>query len=203
MHQYNLLIVEDEKNFCEQLTTFFRKTNYRIDTAEGKEEALQQWEKNIYDVILVDIQLPEGFDAGIQFIEEIRKRQLLTQIIIISAYEDEAAFYAKALEKKVYCYIGKGDIDKNVVLKAVSEAIKDRDSLLISAESLAKEDPDETIFYRGKKAITAQKLYDSLRRGDEFGRKYYQGYRDSLWITRASTEQSDLPETDDLFEETT
>jgi CheY-like chemotaxis protein len=54
-----ILIVEDEKDILELLTTLFRLEGYEIICAKDGEEALKIAKENKIDIILLDIQLPK------------------------------------------------------------------------------------------------------------------------------------------------
>lgn len=65
MHEPHLLIVDDEPAILHMLTTILTKEGFRsIDTAESAEEALALSKQTAYDLILLDVMLPErsGFD---------------------------------------------------------------------------------------------------------------------------------------------
>lgn len=65
MHEPHLLIVDDEPAILHMLTTILTKEGFRsIDTAGSAEEALAICKQTAYDLILLDIMLPErsGFD---------------------------------------------------------------------------------------------------------------------------------------------
>ncbi|MBZ5201869.1 response regulator transcription factor [Planomicrobium chinense] len=65
MHEPHLLIVDDEPAILHMLTTILTKEGFRsIDTAGSAEEALALTKQTAYDLILLDVMLPErsGFD---------------------------------------------------------------------------------------------------------------------------------------------
>lgn len=65
MQEPHLLIVDDEPAILHMLTTILTKEGFRsIDTAGSAEEALAHSKQTAYDLILLDVMLPErsGFD---------------------------------------------------------------------------------------------------------------------------------------------
>lgn len=65
MHEPHILIVDDEQAILHMLSTILAKEAFRsIDTAGSAEEALELCKQKRYDLILLDVMLPErsGFD---------------------------------------------------------------------------------------------------------------------------------------------
>lgn len=65
MQDSKLLLVDDEKAILQMLTTILKREKfYHIDTASSAEEALALCRKNTYDLILLDVMLPDrsGFE---------------------------------------------------------------------------------------------------------------------------------------------
>jgi len=80
-----ILIVEDEVKITQALSFLFAKQKIDVDIANDGEEGLILSEKDIYDVIVLDIMLP-GVD-GIQILKSIRKSGIKTPVIMLTAKE--------------------------------------------------------------------------------------------------------------------
>jgi DNA-binding response OmpR family regulator len=78
-----LLIVEDEPALQEEMKNFLEKENYVCETAANFNDADEKLSVYHYDVALIDITLPGG--SGLQLIENIKRQNTDTGIIIISA----------------------------------------------------------------------------------------------------------------------
>lgn len=78
-----ILIVEDEIKITQALSFLFAKQKIDVDIANDGEEGLLLSEKDIYDVIVLDIMLP-GVD-GIQILKSIRKNGIKTPVIMLTA----------------------------------------------------------------------------------------------------------------------
>ncbi len=78
-----LLIVEDEYNLLEALVRGLKREGYAIDAASDGEEALAFAEINEYDLVVLDINLPEL--NGFSVLETLRKQNQETRVIIVSA----------------------------------------------------------------------------------------------------------------------
>lgn len=55
----HVLLVDDETALCESLTYTLRKEGYEVTTASDGHSAIKQFHKQVPDVILLDLMLPE------------------------------------------------------------------------------------------------------------------------------------------------
>ena len=55
-----ILLVEDDRGIVDNLTVFLRGEGFLTDSASGQTDAIEKLTKNTYDLLLVDISLPEG-----------------------------------------------------------------------------------------------------------------------------------------------
>lgn len=78
-----ILIVEDEVKITQALNFLFNKQKIDVDIANDGEEGLILASKDIYDVIVLDIMLPEV--DGIQILKTIRKSGIKTPVIMLTA----------------------------------------------------------------------------------------------------------------------
>ncbi|WP_313345209.1 response regulator transcription factor [Sedimentibacter sp.] len=78
-----ILIVEDEIKITQALSYLFSKQKIDVDIANDGDEGLILSEKDIYDVIVLDIMLP-GTD-GIEILKAIRKNGIQTPVIMLTA----------------------------------------------------------------------------------------------------------------------
>lgn len=82
-----LLVVEDNPDYQELLKNFLESADYEVITADNGKEALLFIEQNSFDLILLDIMLPEIDGYGV--CEAIRKTSSIP-IIMLTALESEA-----------------------------------------------------------------------------------------------------------------
>jgi DNA-binding response OmpR family regulator len=78
-----VLIVEDEIKLIKALKFLFEKNNINIDIAQDGEEGLIYSEKEIYDVIILDIMLPKL--SGLEILKSIRKKGNGTPVLMLTA----------------------------------------------------------------------------------------------------------------------
>lgn len=78
-----LLLVEDEEMLSAAIAKGLRRQGYALDTAFDGEEALQQYELNEYDLIILDLNLPVM--DGLDVLNTIRERDQDTKVLVLSA----------------------------------------------------------------------------------------------------------------------
>jgi len=78
-----VLIIEDEADLLASISNFLRKEAYTCETAENYTLADDKLSISEYDIILLDIGLPDG--NGLELLETIKENQKNAGIIIISA----------------------------------------------------------------------------------------------------------------------
>lgn len=78
-----ILIIEDEIDLLLAVNNFLIKENYICELAESFQKADEKLSIYTYDVILLDIGLPDG--NGLNLLKTIRKHQIRSGVIIISA----------------------------------------------------------------------------------------------------------------------
>ena len=94
--ELSILLAEDNLINQKVAQSIFKNIGYEIDIAKNGREAVELMEKDKYDVIFMDLLMPET--DGYQATEEIRKAGYTLPIIAMSADEDDktraAAFKA-------------------------------------------------------------------------------------------------------------
>lgn len=79
-----LLVVEDEKNVGLTLVERLRKENFDVSWAKNQEEAELEISRRKFDLILLDVGLPDG--NGFDIAHRIRKTHPITAIIFLTAF---------------------------------------------------------------------------------------------------------------------
>ncbi len=120
MASKKILVVDDEKLIRWSLKKILEKENYEVSLAESGEEALASINKNIPDLLILDLCLPDL--DGIQILEMFHKNHCTLPVLIISAVNsvDSAV---KAMKLGAFDYISKPFNIEEVKL-AVNKAIK-------------------------------------------------------------------------------
>jgi DNA-binding response OmpR family regulator len=82
-----ILICEDNQLALRTLFYVLEKEGFAMDSAEDGIKALALMQKNVYDLILMDIHLP--FHSGLELIKYLRSDlKLNTPVFILSAFSD-------------------------------------------------------------------------------------------------------------------
>ena len=103
MNQYKLLIIEDDTDLREGLSFSFSGDGYDITEVGSKREGLREIEKGLYDIILLDCNLPDG--SGFELCKEVRSYSNVP-IIMLTARDTELD-EIQALELGVNDYLSK------------------------------------------------------------------------------------------------
>src|SRR4051812_8328896 len=80
----SILIIDDEHAIRESLQTLLELENYRVELAENAEQGLASLASNTYDLVLLDISLPDR--NGLDVLEDIRERDSGQPVIMITAH---------------------------------------------------------------------------------------------------------------------
>ena len=78
-----ILIIEDEFNLADIISSRLKKENYIVDIFYDGESGLENAQTNIYDLIILDIMLPKI--NGIEILKKIRNENIKSKIIMLTA----------------------------------------------------------------------------------------------------------------------
>ena len=88
----SILVIDDEPEICESLSQLLRMEGYRADTAQDAESGLKKFGQNPFDLVLLDVSLPER-TQGVEVLRSIKRDNPETPVIMITAYDSsETAF---------------------------------------------------------------------------------------------------------------
>ena len=83
-----ILMIEDDLDILKYLRLLLEDENFKVRTAVSRKEALAQLEQHSFDLILLDLTLPDG--NGYSLCTEIRRQQDIP-VIFLTAMNDEAS----------------------------------------------------------------------------------------------------------------
>lgn len=91
-----ILVVDDEPSFCELVREFLQTSGYDVILAFSGEEALQAYQLNQPQMVLLDVRMP-GMD-GLETLLELKTLDPGAMVIMLTAVsEEEIADKAKAI----------------------------------------------------------------------------------------------------------
>ncbi len=79
-----ILVIDDEADIRESLDALLSQDGYAVDLAESGTEGLRKSEAGNYDLILLDLMMPDR--SGMEVLKEIRERDNETPVFMITAY---------------------------------------------------------------------------------------------------------------------
>jgi DNA-binding response OmpR family regulator len=82
--QKNILVIDDEVAVNNNIRKILSKKGYHVEQAITKAEALEKIDGKAYDVVLLDLKMPEV--KGLELLKAIRDRRPDTMVIIITGY---------------------------------------------------------------------------------------------------------------------
>ena len=100
---YHILLVEDDRSIVNHLMEFLNSQGFSVDAAMTQAEAMQKLESTQYDLLLLDISLPDG--SGFSVCSAV-KSQYDIPVIFLTASGDEFSVVA-GLELGADDYISK------------------------------------------------------------------------------------------------
>ena len=134
-----ILITDDEKIVRESLLHWFEEDGYIVEAAASGEDALSNFEKGKYDLVLTDMKMP-GL-SGLELLKKIKEIDENCIVILITAYASVPSAI-KALKDGAYDYVTK-PIDPDELAHLVEKALKGQ---ALEKENLQlKESLDEII----------------------------------------------------------
>jgi two-component system, NtrC family, response regulator PilR len=99
-----ILVVDDEQSMREFLEIMLKKEDYKVSLASNGEEVLKLLERDIFDLVLLDVRMPRM--DGIAVLKKIKTLAPETIVIMITAYASHDTA-VKAMKEGAYDYITK------------------------------------------------------------------------------------------------
>ena len=81
-----ILLLEDDKSLVTGLTLALGRAGYALDTARTLAEANRLWQAGRYDLLMLDVTLPDG--TGFDFCREVRRTSGVP-ILFLTASDEE------------------------------------------------------------------------------------------------------------------
>ena len=81
-----ILIVDDEKDIRNNIKAILSDENYFADTAENSDEALKLIDRNVYDLVILDVWLNDSTLDGIELLKNIKSSHIDMPVVIISGH---------------------------------------------------------------------------------------------------------------------
>jgi two-component system, OmpR family, response regulator ResD len=131
----NILVVDDEERIRRLLKMYLEREGYQIEEAENGLEALEKAFEKDYDLILLDVMMPEK--DGMEVCRELREKKT-TPIIMLTAKGEEMN-RVQGFEVGTDDYIVKPFSPREVVLRVKALLRRSSRTLFIPNETNAKD----------------------------------------------------------------
>jgi DNA-binding NtrC family response regulator len=82
--QCSVLVVDDEPGIRTALRANFLRHGWQVETAGGVREAIRSIERTAFDLVVTDIQMPDG--NGLEVMRAARRESAATGVILLTAY---------------------------------------------------------------------------------------------------------------------
>jgi two-component system response regulator PilR (NtrC family) len=131
MFKDKILVADDEQSMREFLDIMLKKEGYRVSLASNGEEVLNLAEKDIFDLILMDIRMPKL--DGIAVLKKIKALSPETIVVMITAYAS-ADTAIKAMKEGAYDYVTKPfkvDEIKLIIRNALEKKNLQKENILL------------------------------------------------------------------------
>jgi len=135
LEEKRILIIDDDEDIVESLSTLLSNAGYVVDVALNGEEAIKKSKEKVYNVALIDVVLPDM--TGIDLLTKLEERKPATRKIIITGYAslDNAV---KALNLGADAYLIK-PVDPEELISTVKKQIEEQENeLAITQEKIVK-----------------------------------------------------------------
>lgn len=158
----SILIVDDDKSTCRTLSLIFGKEGYVVETAGTGREALEKAQGRFYNMILLDIRLPDM--EGIKLLAPLKKMHPDMVVVMVTGYasmetavralnEGASAYLTKPLNMDEVLATTRGALEKQLL---VAEKRQADEMLRESSEKL------RSIFASSPDAITVSDLKGNI-----------------------------------------
>ena len=81
-----ILVVDDELSIRESLSGWLKQGGYQVDTAADGLTALARSKENYYDIMLIDVKMPEM--DGLSLLRKLKETESETAMLMMTAYGD-------------------------------------------------------------------------------------------------------------------
>ncbi len=123
--QKTILLVEDEENIRKLYQSLLETEGYQVELAADGTQAFQKIQSGGFDLVLLDIVLPEV--GGLEILERLKEQenraQSLRSIVLLTNLTEQEAI-AQGIELGARGYLIKSDYDPDEFLQQIKDFLK-------------------------------------------------------------------------------
>ncbi len=156
----SVLVVDDERSMRDFLRIYLTRAGYDVTTAEDVAAAAEAIGRREFDVIITDLQMPDG--TGLEVLALAQSRSRATPVIVVTAYATPETAIA-ALKRGAYDYLTKPfKVDEIAVVieRALEKRQLERDNIELRDTLTGRFRLDRMV----GKSEPMQRLFDLLKK---------------------------------------
>jgi DNA-binding response OmpR family regulator len=115
-----LLLVDDDPNMQRMVTLFLNKNSIELDIADNGRSALNRLDKQKYDLVISDMQMP--LMDGAELVKKMRLKKIKTPVILISAYT--ASNMPKEIDQSNFADVLFKPFESSVLISKINKILK-------------------------------------------------------------------------------
>lgn len=93
----NILLVDDEKDFAQAMSTLLSAEGFQVSLAHSGTEALSVFDRNQFDLIVTDLKMP--IMDGIELVRQVRKLNPNQPIVIVTGFPGQLTPWNRRLNE--------------------------------------------------------------------------------------------------------
>mgnify|MGYP001516404092 CR=1 FL=1 len=97
-----LFLLEDDLSLISGLTFAFKKQGFALDTARTLAEAEVLWSDRKYDLLVLDVSLPDG--SGFDFCQKVRRTSNVPILFLTASDEEMNIIMGLELGGEMHCF---------------------------------------------------------------------------------------------------
>lgn len=130
----NVLIVDDDPNFCKTLRDILQSRDYRVETEADPGKVLEHMEQNYKLIVVLDLKL--GDRDGLDTLKAIRAKYPTKPVVLVTAYGGEmAASIEKGLQIGAYACLYK-PFETETLVRSIRDIRRNKLQALLEGPSL-------------------------------------------------------------------
>jgi serine phosphatase RsbU (regulator of sigma subunit) len=151
-----ILVVDDDAMNRKYFHQVLERQKYLVDEAASGEEAVEQIEKHVYDLILSDLHMYKV--GGLDVLQHAKTKDRFTQVVIMTGY-GSIPTAVTAMQNGAFDYLSK-PVQKDALLVRVQKALREREIYLQLEEQQMRIEAHNRLIERDLEL--AQKVQASL-----------------------------------------
>lgn len=130
-----ILVVDDDENIRKSILAILRDEGYVVDLATNGREAIRKTETSTYNVVLLDIRLPDM--DGVELLTKMHETVPRTRKIMVTGFPSQENAIA-ALNQQADAYLVKPVVIEELLETIISQLSLQRQEMAFSEQKVAE-----------------------------------------------------------------